>query len=159
MKAIIRTSVMLVAMAGFIALLASPALAAPTPLGPDNGGPLIEMQSMPIQLQADDDVVVPPDELVNPGDDQVGQPDDGLEEDCVAVHCDSENGNPGYPGDLDTPKTPEVPTVTPPATETPQVPSSRLPNTGSQLLLLAGLGLGLTAVAIGVRRIVINRSR
>lgn len=120
----------------------------------------------------DDEYVVPPED---PGDEGQIPPDEGEE----VIQCEDENGapipcepeplcpgepgdefvpggDPGEPEELVNPGTPE--TETPPATvppaETPRTPSSKLPNTGTHLVIIAGMGLALAAAAFAARRLI-----
>lgn len=89
---------------------------------------------------------VPLTHAVPPGHDDTGNPDDT---------CDP--GEPGYPGVDDDPETPVIPDPTEPEPEpeTPRQPlrqSSSLPNTGTQLALLAAAALAVTGGAWAVRQ-------
>ena len=133
MKGIFKTGMVVVALAGIMALTAGTALAAPQPLGPEAIDPGLDPAA--------------PGENEQPGD-------NSLADDCASVrangyghigtiNCDDGGDNPG---NFDTPKIPEV-------------PSSKLPNTGSHLVLLAGLGLALAAASFGARRVIMKRAR
>lgn len=143
MKGIFKTGMVVVALAGIMALTAGTALAAPQPLGPEAIDPGLDPAV--------------PGENEQPGD-------NSLADDCASVrangyshigtiNCDDGGDNPG---NFDTPQIPEIPQQT---TEIPQVPSSKLPNTGSHLVLLAGLGLALAAASFGARRVIMKRAR
>lgn len=87
---------------------------------------------------------VPLTHAVPPGSDDPDKPDDT---------CDP--GDPDYPGIDSDPKPPAIPDPTEPEPETPGQPlkqSSSLPNTGTQLALLATAALVITGAAWTARR-------
>lgn len=93
----------------------------------------------------DDDVDVPLTHATPPGNNDPDEPDDT---------CDP--SEPGYPGIDEDPGEPESPPVTTvPEPDTPKQPlkqSSSLPNTGTQLALMAAAALAVTGGAWAVRR-------
>jgi hypothetical protein len=158
MKSIIRTSVMVLAVAGMLALSASQALAAPEPLGPENGGPMVQMGVHSVQLP-DEEYPVEPDalneglnelpcELCQDDNAMPNEPDETVVPDEPVTH-----GVPGTPGTTNIPKRQPAPP------ETPESPGTRLPNTGSHLLILAVLGISLATVAMAARRIAFRCER
>lgn len=162
MTAIFRTSMIVVVSVVLLALSASVALAAPgngyiqdqmLQMDPDDVAHMQSMiQSGQLQLDDvvpaddDDEYVVPPDD---PGDEGQIPPDEPGNEFVPG-------GDPGEPEDLFNPGTPETetpPAAVPPA-ETPRTPSSKLPNTGTHLVIIAGMGLALAAAAFAARRLI-----
>ncbi|MHB1361699.1 MAG: LPXTG cell wall anchor domain-containing protein [Thermoleophilia bacterium] len=179
MKAFSRTSMVLLAAVAILALSAGGALAAPhntyfqdgMQINPETVATLQNMmdngQLNPATDSGDEDFVVPPEE--EPGDDEQVPP---AEDDGIIPENPGNNGldngsdqpqDSGTPGNFDNPTTPTTPEQPPVTTETPKetpkVPETKLPNTGTQLVLLAGLGLTLAAVALGVRRFAVRRAR
>lgn len=173
MKAIFRTSISFVAAIVILALSAGSSLAAPGDYYfPGNGSQIdadavAQMQSMiesgQLQLgfpDEDDDYIVPPDEpadnvqepadegedteLDNPGDEGQVPPDEDEPEDL---------GNPN-PGPEETPPANVPPTTTETPPTTTGTPSSALPKTGTHLVIIAGMGLSLAALALATRKLV-----
>lgn len=155
MKSIIRTSVMVLAVAGMLALSASQALAAPEPLGPENGGPMMQMDVHAVQ-QPDEESLVEPDalneglnelpcELCQDDNTMPDEPDETVVPDEPITHA-----VPGTPGTTNIPKRQPAPP------ETTEPPGTRLPNTGSHLLILAVLGISLVTVATAARKIALR---
>ncbi|MHB0867168.1 MAG: LPXTG cell wall anchor domain-containing protein [Thermoleophilia bacterium] len=179
MKAFFKTSMIVMAAAGILALSAGTALAGPggiylpdqnTQINPEvvaaihslvQNGQLQPIDPDPAVDGGGEDDVVSPD---SPGEDSLIPPEGGDIE-CLpgTPGCDDGNdqpGEPGNPGELDNPETPPATTGQPPVTtETPRVPSSKLPNTGTQLVILAGLGLTVAMAALMVRRFAMRRTR
>lgn len=169
MKALFKTSMIVVAAAGIMALAAGTALAKPANSNIYQPGQntmkidpqaVVSMQELAangqlVPVDDADENVVPPDEQCAscpaPGDDS-NIPDNPGDE-----NLDGGQDQPGTPGNLDTPDTPQQPATTQ-TVETPKVTETKLPNTGTQLVLLAGLGLTLAAVALGVRRFAVKRA-
>lgn len=173
MKKAMLTTIMAIAVTGLLALGASPAMADVIYFGtsPDEGLNIDSerMQDLMSAVNADaleDDGVVAPgeetypddggssgytpsDDVENPG---VEYPDDGGGEGYVPPD-DVEYPDDGYdnPSNPDNPTTPEPP-------KTPQG-SSKLPNTGTQMALVAIAGLAVIATAWAVRRATARRSR
>lgn len=181
MKAFFRTSMIVVAaVVAILALPAGAALAAPGSIYSHNNAVQIDPETLAAvqslidngQLDAttdsgDEDFVVPPEE--EPGDDEQVPPaeddgiipenpgDDGLDD--GPGQPEEQPGTSDKPGNFDNPDTPVTPEQPPVTTKTTQVPETKLPNTGTQLVLLAALGLTLAAVALGVRRFAVRRAR
>jgi len=175
MKVLLTTGIIVAIAAGLLALSASTAMAAPGDnyYFPENmqmdSDTLAAIQSMidDGQLQVDEvvpgdggdeDYYVPPteDDEMDEGDEDVQVPDDGDEDVPDNPGNLDEDDTPDNPGDLDddTPSNPETP-VTP---QTPTTSTSKLPNTGTQLVLIAGLGLIVALGALGIRRYVVKRA-
>ena len=181
MKAFLRTSVflrasiMLTAVFLILALSAGSALAAPGDYYFPGSGSQIDADTMAdlqemvengqLQLASpdeDDDYIVPPDESADdaqePADEDEGvEPDNPGDEGLVPPDEDEPGepedlGNPN-PGSEETPPAdvPPTTTETPPTTGTP---SSALPKTGTNLVIIAGMGLSLAALAFAVRKLV-----
>ncbi|MBI5870017.1 MAG: LPXTG cell wall anchor domain-containing protein [Actinobacteria bacterium] len=179
MTALFKNSIMMVLAAGILLISAGSALAAPgdayypgqnLQIDPETAAQLQDMiESGQLQLAApdeDEDYIVPPDEPADDGqvpedeDEGVepGEPGDepvpGDDEPGFDNPGDSDNpDNPDNPGNPDVSGTPPV-TDQPPATTGTPGASSKLPNTGSHLLILAGLGLALAGAAVLARRVV-----
>ncbi len=153
MKALFKTSLIVVAAAGIMALAAGTALAKPA-----NSNIYRLSQN---KMEIDPQTVVSMHSLVTNG--QLAPIDEGANENIVppdepCVECPvPPEDDSDIPGNLDNPETPQQP-ETPQTVETPKVPESKLPNTGTHLVLFAGLGLTLTAVALGVRRFAVRRA-
>lgn len=170
MKALKMTSMMVVAVALLLALTATVAMAAP------GGGyyPSDEVQIDPATLQqlqemvndgtlndglipdgGDEEYVVPPDDL--PDDSIV---DDGEDDGIID---DGEDGgiDDGTPGDVDDSADDSVPQPPLPTQENNNPPStsSKLPNTGTQLAIVAGFGMALLLTALVIRHYAMKRAR
>lgn len=179
MKAMAKTSVMILAMAitGLLVIAAAPAMAAPNymggaemqidpeflmehmellqPSGEQEEYPVAPCEVVECEVPGEegdlpgDEGLEPEDEGEVPGDDNPGF-DDGSEEETPVQPL-----QPETPERSVTPETPQQP-VTP---QTPAVTSSKLPNTGSGLLILAAAGAVILAVAFAGRKIVFSRTR
>jgi len=173
MKALFRTSMIVVAAIGILALSAVTAQAAPgdfyapgMQIDPETMAALQSLidngQLDPAADLGDDENVVPPDNL---GDDENIVPGDGGDDEMVPPG-DGENDVPDNPGEFDNPDTPgtseDTPTTgageTPQTPETPRIPETRLPNTGTQLVIIAGLGLLVAVGAMGIRRYAVRHA-
>lgn len=186
MKSMVKTSAMVLtlAIAGLLVLSAAPALAAPDYYGGSEmqfDPELIEAMNEAMQNYGEEDYVVPPEEMPldpcmfieceEPGDEGEEPGEEMVPEDDSDIPSDHPGDNPGDDnpgfdgGEEDTPDQPVTPDEpvqpeTPSATETPKAPvSSKLPNTGSGLLLLAAAGALLIVAAVVGRRMVLKRTR
>lgn len=185
MTALFKNSIMMVLAAGILLIAAGSALAAPgdayypgqnLQIDPETAARLQDMiESGQLRLAVpdeDEDYIEPPDE---PADDGQGpnDEDEGVEpgepgdepvpgDDEPGFDNPDDSDNPDNPDNLDNPGNPDA-SGTPPATDqppaatgTPGASSSKLPNTGSHLLVIAGLGLALAGAAVAVRRFVVR---
>lgn len=168
MKKAMLTTIMAIAVTGLLALGASPAMADVIYFGssPDEGLNIDSerMQDLMSAVNADavddDGVLVDPEPETYPDDgggegydssaDAPPVDDGGVDEPVLPQNPGSNDGydNPGSSGNPGTPETPK-----PPQTET------KLPNTGTQMALIAVAGLVVIAAAYAVRRATARRSR
>lgn len=167
MKATVKTSLMVAAVMGLMALFAGTAMAAPHGFYIPGGDQTIspeDVQALQGLLvnggnEPDDGVLVPPqgDEDARPPDGG-GNPggNSGNDEpvEPEAYPGGNESGNNG--GNVDTPRTQETPPQ--PGNPAPPASSSKLPNTGSQLAMFALAAIAVMAVAYTTRRIVSRRA-
>lgn len=168
MKTLIKTSIFVIALAGIMAYLAGSALAAPAPA----------YEHAPWQ----DDMLIDPDivrdlsqvEVINPGgpfpdagDDECAGCDDGAVDDGSDEGVDEgdDGGDEGVDegddeGVVDEEQTPPVDEnddsgktdeqQTPPTTN--QSSGKKLPNTGTQLAIIGGIGFLVALSAFGARK-------
>lgn len=178
MKKLLKNCVFVIAMAGLLGIMAGTAMAAM----PGNGAAQMQKQlnEAPAGLNGYEDVQDFEYRLANcvisgecdvepvgdpaPADEYPVEPDDPADDDGGSELGDPPV-NPENPGITRIPDTPEVTTEeTPdePPVITQEVPpptrSSKLPNTGSSLALLAGMGALLMACAFGARMLVARRA-
>lgn len=181
MKTLIRTSILILATLGLMALVAGTATAAPSPhpaIPWDHDDLVIDPQVLidlsGVELVHDDDAVVPPDDGVFPDgggdecagcddDDSVDEaPDDGIDEDAPDEGID-DGGDEGIVEDEETPPADSDDSGTTDDEQKPPVSTNetgkKLPNTGTQLALIGGIGLLVALTAFATRKALKKRMR
>lgn len=168
MKTVVKTSVFLLMVAFVAAICAGTAMAAPA----EKVSPSALISEHPELMDiVEMGVILAPDDQA--GDDEQGPFPDGGDDECVG--CDEQDvpdegdDHPGDDGDdegvVDEEQNPPVDEgddegktdeeQTPPATDS----GKKLPNTGTTLALIGGIGLAAALTAFATRRILNNRMR
>lgn len=185
MKTLIKTSIIVLALIGLMALAAGTAAASPQMDMPWDHEQVIDPSMLArlqdMNLEPDEDFVVPPEEQVIPdggGDECVGCDeedvddgddegiDDGQDEgvdDGQDEQVPDDGDDDGVVDEEETPpldggdsgKTDEE--QKPPATSTSS--GKQLPNTGTQLAVIGGIGLLIALTAFGTRMVLKKRMR
>lgn len=175
MKTLLKTALIITVLAAGLALTAGTAMAAPQANHPWDQVPAIDPSMLAelneMDLALDDDYYVPPEEQVFPdgGDDECAGcgedefPDEGVEDGVDVIEPD-DGGDEGVVEEEETPpidqgsdsgKTDETPK--PPAGKTDS--GKKLPNTGTRLVIIGGIGLLAALTAYGASRAMKKRMR
>lgn len=166
MKTLTRTSILIVAVAGLLALMAGTAVAAPAEMVDQDWQHEGLVDQMP---QLNEEIIQQAYPLIpQPGDDDGGADDGGADDGGADDGGDDDDGadTPGIDeggddGGQDTPGIDDGDddTVTPPADSSNSTSTGKLPNTGTSMALLVAFALAVAGVAYVARRAASKRVR